>query len=161
MSFDESQHPRKPRGVEGGGQFTHKAGVEGRQTAEKELYGRVLQPDGGFTYHPLTGKEPKDGFAVSIFPDRSWATDARELSWSDVEGYVLKNRDLFGDRSNFLGAWHDPETHRVYMDVSRVVRSSREAASLAQKYDQIAYFDLARGESVTVNRNATSGGVAP
>lgn len=122
------------------------------------MFGRIRQPDGGFTYQPLTGAEPKTGYALSIFPDRSFATDAKDLSLDDLDGYLDKNADLLADPNNYVGGWHDPATGKVFLDVSRVVTDEYEAATLARRHDQIAYFDLGRGASVTVNPDATSGG---
>ncbi len=44
------------------------------------------------------------------------------------------------------------------MDISVVSQDEKAAEKLAKDNDQIAYFDLAKGKSVTVNAHATSGG---
>ena len=125
-----------------------------------ELLQRVAEPDGGFTYQPFSDLEPTEGFALSIHPERSFATDASRLKFNDLVKYVMKNRDLLSDKENFLGAWHDPDSHKVFLDISRVVKDRSRATHLARQHDQIAYFDLKTKQSVTVNKHATSGGVA-
>lgn len=125
----------------------------------RSMLDRVSKPDGGFTYQPLTDDEPDKGFALSIHPERSFAMDADKVTYKALEEYVLKNFDLLTNKDNFMGAWHDPASGKVFLDVSRVTDDEEEAHNLALEYDQIAYFDLARMSSVTVNPDATSGGV--
>jgi N-acetylglutamate synthase-like GNAT family acetyltransferase len=59
---------------------------------------------------------------------------------------------------HYLGAWHDPASGKVYLDVSVVMQDQNRAHQLALDKDQIAYFDLGNFASVTVNAQATSGG---
>lgn len=120
---------------------------------------RIRSPDGGFTYQPLSEHEPSVGYALSIHPERSFAKDADELEFEDVLDYVVKNEDLLSQKGSYLGAWHDPESGKVFLDISRVTDDEDEARDLALVHDQIAYFDLGKGMSVTVNPEATSGGV--
>lgn len=125
-----------------------------------ELFERLSAKDGGFTYQPVTGTEPTKGYALSTYPQRSWAKPASELKLTDLVSYVKQNSDLFERDNHFLGAWHDPETNKVFLDISVLTEDQKKAERLANKYDQIAYFDIGAGKSVTVNRNATSGGAA-
>ena len=123
-----------------------------------ELFKRLSAKDGGFTYQPMTGKEPTRGFALSTYPQRSWAKPASELKLTDLVAYAKNNADLFARSNHFLGAWHDPETDQVFLDISVLTEDRKKAERLAHKYDQIAYFDIGEGKSVTVNRDAKSGG---
>lgn len=125
-----------------------------------EMFKRITQPDGGFTYQPVSDNEPKAGYALSIYPDRSFAKPVDQLKFADLAKYVKANKDLFKQTDHYIGAWHDPESHQVFFDVSIVSDDERKAAELALSHDQIAYFDLAKGASVTVNKEATSGGAA-
>lgn len=124
------------------------------------LFSKITKPDGGFTYQPLTDQEPKAGFAVSPYPDRSFAKPAQALKFADLVGYAKKNKDLLKQQDHYIGAWHDPDSGTVYLDVSVMADDEAKAAKLALEKDQIAYFDLAHGKSVTVNKSATSGGAA-
>lgn len=123
------------------------------------MFDRVSQPDGGFTYQPLSGDEPKDGFAVSPYPDRSFAKELKDFNFNDLVNYAQQNSDLFANPDHYLGAWHDPESGKIFLDVSVVNKLEADARKLALENDQIAYFDLGKGKSVTVNKDATSGGV--
>ena len=121
---------------------------------------RIAEPDGGFTYQPVSDKEPKAGFALSVYPDRSFAKPVNELKFADLAKYAKANKDLFAKGDHYISAWHDPQSHQVFFDVSIVSDDDKQAAKLALEHDQIAYFDLAKGKSVTVNAKATSGGAA-
>lgn len=122
------------------------------------LASRLSKPDGGFTINPRDLGEPKTGFALSIFPDRSKSLDPSSVSAPRILNFAEQNGDLLEQEGNMLGAWHDPETNRVFFDVAKVVESENEAKKLALENDQVAYFDIAAGKSVDVNRQATSGG---
>ena len=127
---------------------------------EAALTDRLRAPDGGFTYNPTTNSEPTRGYAVSPYPDRSKVLQAGDLTEEDLTGYIVKNWDLLQQPGHHLGAWHDPKTGKVYLDISVVKNSAKAAKALALKRDQIAYFDLAKGVSVDVNRAAKSGQAA-
>jgi len=134
-------------------------GVKKPPSALQAMYDRVSQPDGGFTYQPTTGSEPKEGFALSIYPERSFAKAAKDFTFDDLVKYAVENKDVFTKKDHYLGAWHDPASGQVFLDVSMVTKDAKVAEALCQKHDQIAYFDLGQMKSVTVNANAKSGGV--
>lgn len=124
------------------------------------LFDRIRQPDGGFTYHVLSEEQPSEGFALSPYPDRSFAKEVKDLSLTDLAEYIVKNRDILSNQDHYLGAWHDPASGKVFLDVSVVSKDEEKAKKLALEKDQIAYFDLKKGVSVTVNPEALSGGAA-
>ena len=150
----------KPAGA-GGGQFTYgPGGPAAKHTSMKAMLAQVSSPDGGFTYQPSLKTSPKVGFALSPFPDKSFAKPAKDLTAKDLAAYYKSNKDMFSNPEYHMGAWHDPASGMVFLDVSIVTHDAKEAAKLCKKHDQIAYFDLAAGQSVTVDAKATSGGVA-
>jgi hypothetical protein len=165
MTWDESQHPRDPKGEPTGGQFTSKLNVGSRferlKQKVKSLSDRLAEKDGGFTYQPVTGDEPKHGFAVSIFEKRGEAIDAHAYKFTDLAHFAAANRDLLKRPGNHLGAWHDPKTDKLFLDVSRVFPVIGDARRLAKEHDQIAIYSLHGGRSITVNEKAKSGGVIP
>lgn len=123
------------------------------------LFSRLSKPDGGFTYSAKTNSEPTDGFAVSPYPEHSFAKKATDMTSDDVMDYILSKADILKKPGHHVGGWHDPETGMAFMDISVVVKTPKEAHALSKKHDQIAYFDIKKGASVTVDKNATSGGV--
>jgi hypothetical protein len=124
------------------------------------MLARVREPDGGFTYSPTLKTEPTEGYALSIYPERSVAIDAAHLKVKDLAVFVAANRDLLKKPGNHIGAWHDPASGKVFLDVSKITKSKKAARKLALTHDQIAYFDLKKKVSVTVNKDAKSGGAA-
>lgn len=133
----------------------------------QDLFERVRQPwtpehpeNGGFTYHPETDTEPTKGFALSVHPERSRGIRAQDMTPADITHYIYDNADLFTDPENHVGAWHDPDTGKVILDVSTVKHDEKEASALALAHDQKAYWDLEKKQTITVNRDATSGGAA-
>lgn len=150
FKFNENHDPKT-------GRFTFS-----RQTrsAMQGLFSTISKPDGGFTYQPTTKDEPKEGFALSVYPERSFATSLDKFSFDSLATYVAKNRSILSRSDHYVGGWHDPESNQIFLDVSIVTKDRKKAESLAKRHDQIAYFDLGKGKSVTVNSKATSGGVA-
>jgi len=71
--------------------------------------------------------------------------------------YIKENKELLSKKNHYVGLWNDPETNIIYMDVSVHSMNATTAREQCEQKDQIAYFDLQTGESVTVNQNATSG----
>ena len=124
----------------------------------QSLVARLAVKDGGFTVNVKDMSEPKTGFALSIYPDRSKGLDTESINAVRLADYIDQNTDLLEQDGNMLGAWHDPKTGRVFFDISKVTNDEVEAKLLATSNDQVAYFDIAAGKSVDVNRQATSGG---
>lgn len=158
MAWDESKHPRVPAGSSEGGQF---AGSLTKANPIEQAFAKaaaLLKEAGGFTINPLSADIPKEGFVVSVFESESRSFPLDRVSLGDFVGYVMERQALWADRGNYLGGWvHEG---KVFLDVSRVVRSAREARELAEKHDQIAYWDIGNKREVIVNRLAKSGGVA-
>jgi hypothetical protein len=151
----EEDHPRGE-----GGKFTDKGDSAGRDRKPgdgstvrmADLLAAISRPDGGFTVQPLTGDAPSGPghFAVSIARGREREFDVASLTTADIAGFVDDNLPSFEDPGVFLGGWHDPASHRAFLDISRVVTSAAEAERLARENDQIAYFDFGSGRSVDV-----------
>lgn len=160
LEWDESVHPRNPDGTfgtSGGGPSTVRmTRGRGKATKYSELLDRVRQPGGGFTHKILTGHEPVSGFAVSPFRGRELTMPAEKVTVEKLAEYVSKNRDILREKGAYLGGWHNPEDRQVYLDVSRVVGTKREADDLARRHDQFAYYDLKEGKAINVEgRRAT------
>ena len=126
----------------------------------RNMFNRVRAPDGGFTYSPTSHTEPSTGYALSIHPDRSVALDSKTIQFRDLARYAASNADLLHQPGNHIGAWNDPASGKVFLDVSMVTNDKAQAEKLALQHDQIAYFDLSNFQSVTVNPDAKSGGAA-
>jgi GNAT superfamily N-acetyltransferase len=132
---------------------------EGLKEDLEALTQKVHSPDGGATYHVYTHKQPKTGFVVSPYQERSEVMSAKRMTLRDLVKYAKKNRDLLHNTDHYLGVWHDPATHKAFMDISVVANRPSAAVRIAKEHDQKAYFDLDKMASVVVDPKATSGGV--
>lgn len=115
---------------------------------------RLRHPDGGFTRHPDTGREETIGFFVSPYPEREQAIPVAELRPIHLLRYAKANADIFTREGHYMGAWHDPETGIVSLDVSVKTTSAKEARSLAEQHQQVAFYDAQTGSSVEVSTTA-------
>lgn len=129
-----------------------------------EIFTRVKSPDGGGTITKDGRQSPISGFCYSPYPEISqcynsaedFAPDQKTLQNNLIKFYN-KNKSYFKDGNSFIGFWNDPETGKVYLDVSKVTDDASNARSECKQHDQIAFFDLQSYESVTVDQNAKSG----
>lgn len=115
---------------------------------------RLRHPDGGFTRHPDTGREETMGFFVSPYPDREVPIPVGELRAIDIVRFKNANRDLWDRPHHFMGAWHDPETGVVSLDVSVKTETAESARTIAADHAQVAFFDAQTGRSVQVDHTA-------
>lgn len=132
------------------------------QRSTCDMFADIGEPDGRGTWNPRTGESPVIGFCWSPYPERSRVLDEPPDSartFQDIaDRFMEENRDIFDhDGNSFIGLWNDPATGKVYLDVSVVGRDAGVARDACRRHDQIAFYDLQVGASVTVNPNATSG----
>lgn len=127
-----------------------------------DMFADIGEPDGGGTWNPRTGESPAIGFCWSPYPERSRVLDGPPDSAQALQDiadrFMEENRDIYDHDGNaFIGLWNDPATGKVYLDVSVVGRDAEAARDACRRHDQIAFYDLQVGASVTVDPNATSG----
>lgn len=125
-----------------------------RHRISDALLCRLLTPGGGFTWSPRTGAVVTEGFAVSPFKDREEVHLFNKVDRRETAAFVKLNSDLLftapGYHLRFVGAWHCPDDGLVYLDVSVVLPTAKQANATARKSKQIAYYDFAAGASVLV-----------
>ena len=114
---------------------------------------------GGFTYNPIRFKgrtPPKNGFALSVAKntEKVVALDyqTRDEVKAQLKAYVRQHWDKIKSEGNFLGGWID--NGKLYLDISNVVKDKNEAIAKARKADQLAIFDLGKGETVQLKKAA-------
>jgi hypothetical protein len=113
---------------------------------------------GGFTYNPVRWKDrepPKNGFALSVRKDTEKVVDLsakRDELRKQLKQYIHEHRADIKAQGNFLGGWID--NGKLYLDISKVVGERQKAIELAQKADQLAIFDLGKGETIDVKKAA-------
>lgn len=119
-----------------------------RENTLSEVAKQVKMPDAGFTVQPVTGVEPKTGFGLSVMKDREQTVPVDKMTKKALIDFVQKNWDVLKDKDNYVGGWHNPEDGQLYLDVSKVVKTAKEAEMISRQHNQKAYFDFAKGKSV-------------
>lgn len=114
----------------------------------------VRQADGGATIDKH-GNFASGKYYASIHPEYSLIVDNAEQVNSDlIKNYVEEINNVSGgllDKpNNYLGLWHDPETHKVYFDISQSFNNKQAVKNACLEHEQIAYFDSEQGKSVKV-----------
>lgn len=107
----------------------------------------------GFTVDPVRGRVPRAGFAVAVHPERSWAISAERFRPEHVLGFVRRHAAALGaDAALWAGAWLDPASGLMHLDLSVVERDARRALDLARRHGQRAVYDLAAGRTLLRDR---------
>ncbi|OKI38876.1 hypothetical protein A6A25_01345 [Saccharothrix sp. CB00851] len=113
------------------------------------LAGALSVPDGGFTVDPTTGADVTAGYAVSVDP--YWErVHEHPVTADDLAAYLATARRAFALPRRVLGGWRDPNSGRIYLDVSVVVPTLAEALELGRSAGQLAVFDLTARKSIPV-----------
>jgi hypothetical protein len=103
------------------------------------------------TYLPFT---PKDGFAVAFNGGVKATVGQVTLGW--LERWLKAVPTEF--EASFVGTWADGDTHDlstvVYLDAVRYIRNRDEAIAFGVAQRQLAIWDFAAGESITLPQEA-------
>lgn len=131
-------------------------GVPPRQIARLPDIARIIatltEANGGATFNLVEGDlAGRPFYAVSVFPERTVIVPDRprgELA-ADVESFIRGNKALLiEDQCLSIGTWvHEG---RVHLDLSITVADRDAAFQLGQRHGQLAIYDLARQEEITV-----------
>jgi hypothetical protein len=108
---------------------------------------KVRGPDSGFSWHPQTG-EPSGGYIGSMWPERGQIIPPTKLTGPSLQKFYQKNRDLLDLPDHYLGAWHDPESGQIYVDVSKHGSDLNDIAMQARAANQKSIFDLGNFETI-------------
>ena len=109
---------------------------------------------GGISIHVKSGREPKAGYMVAVYGDRSRKlsiTETRDPRRREaaIKDFMEKNKDVLADKNNYLGTWYDTETRNVYLDISRNFKDKNKAMSFASKHNEIAIWDVKNGTDIS------------
>ena len=107
----------------------------------------LIKSNGGFTLtKDLQAKQ--GGYACAISGHET-VYDMNNVSELDIVEYIANKKELASKNSNLcFGSWLDTETNKLYLDLSEVLPSKKEALKKAYKRNQLAIFDLNTFESV-------------
>lgn len=114
----------------------------------------VRQADGGATIDKH-GNFASGKYYASIYPEYSLIVDnAKDVTAKTIQNYIKQVNKLSGgllDKdNNYIGLWNDPDTHKVYFDISQAFNDRQAVKNACLEHSQIAYFDSASGKSVKV-----------
>lgn len=114
----------------------------------------VRQADGGATIDK-NGNFANGKYYASIYPQYSRIVDnANDVTAKTIQNYIKQVNKLSGgllDRNNnYIGLWNDPDSHKVYFDISQSFNDKKAVKNACLKHSQLAYFDSESGKSVKV-----------
>ena len=112
----------------------------------------ALAASGDFSYNPVTKSMPHDGLMLSIHPEASAILDAKTVTGKQIHDYMGQHKALLADKTNYVGAWLDTVSKKLFLDISTRLGPTEhlKAVALSQQYGQRAYYDVGRGEEVRV-----------
>ena len=103
---------------------------------------------GGISIHVKSGKEPKTGYMVAVYGDRSKWLQGEDVSnpqkrEAAIKDFMEKNKDILADKNNYLGTWYDTESGAISLDISRNIQDTNEAVKFATEHNEKAIWDVA------------------
>ena len=107
------------------------------------LYEQGLE--GGFSVGRF-GDVPTTGYMVSPYKGAETAIPIASFTPDAIRAFEAKNAELLALPDHYLGGWRDGDT--FYLDVSVRTRTLTEAKRIAAGADQLAVYDVAKGESI-------------
>jgi hypothetical protein len=98
--------------------------------------------NGASTVNPYDGDMAgKDLWAVSLYPERTYIKEGKDLSEAEIYNFWRKNADLLSSDPRLnIGTWFNAEDGNTYVDVSLLLPKSDAALAekLGRQYNQIA-----------------------
>jgi hypothetical protein len=107
---------------------------------------KKLKEQGGFSIAE-NGVQPPGGFMVAL-PGNEEVFETDKVTLTTFAEYMDRHREALDDPDTFFGSWLDPESGKVYLDVSKNLADLDEAKRLGKEYKQLAIYDLNKGEEV-------------
>lgn len=109
---------------------------------------------GGISIHTKSGKEPKSGYMVAVYGERSRKlskTETRDPKKREaaIKDFMEKNKDILADKDNYLGTWYDTSTKEVYLDISRNIKDRGKAEKFAREHNEKAIWDVANKTEIS------------
>lgn len=121
--------------------------MSGRQLADE------AQAPGfeGFSVHHPSGARPTTGYAFSPYPQAERPLPLDQITPATINAYRREFADLLAQPDTYLGAWLDPATNQVFLDVSVVLQDLDEARSRATAANQYAIWDLSADQQIDLD----------
>lgn len=113
-----------------------------------------VHKQGGFTYEPLTNHSPTSGFVVSAYKSKERVFDATKFREKHLVNYINKHFEVLSKPNTHMGAWHDEDNGKVYLDVTVIHGTLGPAMAQAKKIGELAIFDLSSFETIMAKAKA-------
>jgi len=132
-----------------GGASGANAGNQSRETASGEL-AALLKEKGGFSYQPIAEASPTSGYMLSILPNYSAVLDGPVMP-EQIDKYIGTHEQLFRDNPEaHVGGWLDPDTGKIWLDVSIRETDLAKATELGKAHNQIAIWDIGNEKQINI-----------
>jgi len=128
--------------------------------SEDEIIKSILnlqKKNGGVTYNIRWGNQEKQNlFVVSLFPDLGDVIKGNLLTSNKLQTFIEKNIELLLNPRCALGTWYNKDDNKTYVDISAIFFDKNLAIKLANKYNQIAIWDLQNNQEIKTDGNGSS-----
>jgi hypothetical protein len=110
---------------------------------------RLHEENGGATFSLYFGSVlGHELFAVSLYPERSVQVRGRFVPARWLQAFIVQGQGLLNDPRIAVGIWYNEEDDLTCLDVTAILPNRDQAIELARRYNQIAIYDLLRGEEI-------------
>lgn len=108
---------------------------------------KLILTENGFSYSPISGDiNPRNGYMVAT-PHSEKIIPFIDFTSEDIQNFEKENSIGLND---YIGAWYNDEDQCVYMDISILIEDKEKAILLGIENNQIAIFDNAKKEVITL-----------
>jgi hypothetical protein len=108
----------------------------------------AIKRHGGFSVKNHVDDGPTAGYMVSKNKSTEQAFPEDGFGAHDIQHYLDEHKHELSAPNAYFGAWHDPETQKVYLDVSHHYPSFEEAKKVGRDANQLALYDVKEGKTV-------------
>jgi hypothetical protein len=100
---------------------------------------------GGLT-RDLFGRSPLAGFMVSAH--KGFELQRPVLTDTNVREWLTRAWPVLNVPGRYVGAWFDKAVGTWFLDIATNVPNEQDAIALAREHGQLAYWNIAKAESV-------------
>lgn len=116
---------------------------------------KSIEKTGGFSVHPVSAKSPTTGFMCATVPHAEKIfKSSEEITEPAIQSYLDQHKDFLSENPKLhLGGWIDPDTEKVYLDLSEQFEDEAAAVAAGVKHNQLAIWDVANKREVRIRRD--------
>jgi len=116
---------------------------------------KSIEKTGGFSVHPVSAKSPTTGFMCATVPHAEKIfKSSEEITEPAIQSYIDQHKDFLSENPKLhLGGWIDPDTEKVYLDLSEQFEDEASAVAAGVKHNQLAIWDVKNKREVRIRRD--------